>query len=63
MVLAGFLASFFVARDALNFPILQMAIGVILFTLLVALITFGPTKNWYEHLVLRFKNRKKKAEK
>lgn len=48
-VLAGFIASLFVTRDALNFPVVQMIIAIILFTLLVAIIAFWPViKNWFK---------------
>ncbi len=47
-VVAGFIASLFVARDALNFSIVQMVIAVMLFTTCVGLITFWPQiKAWF----------------
>lgn len=39
-VFAGFISSWFVAEDALHFPILQMIITVLLFTLFIVLIAF-----------------------
>jgi uncharacterized membrane protein YbhN (UPF0104 family) len=42
LVIAGFIASFFVAKDALNFNVIQLIIAVLLFTTLVALIAFWP---------------------
>lgn len=47
LVVAGFIASWFVARDALNFPIFQMIISVFIITLVVAILAFWPwIKNW-----------------
>lgn len=49
-VLAGSIASWFVARDALNFPIIQMIIAVFLFTLAVAIVAFWPMlKDWVKY--------------
>ena len=42
LVLGGFVASFFVTRDALNFDIVQMVIGILLFTFAVAMFSFWP---------------------
>ena len=41
-VIAGFIASIFVARDALNFDIIQMVIAVVLMTLIVIIFAFWP---------------------
>lgn len=48
-VIAGFIASVFVARDALNFGIIQMIIVVILSTVIVIIIAFWPEiKKWFK---------------
>lgn len=39
-VIAGFITSFFVTRDALNFDVIQMVIAIILFTSIIAIIAF-----------------------
>ncbi len=50
-VVAGFIASFFVTRDALNFSIVQMTIAVLLFTTLVGIVTFWPAiRDWTRHI-------------
>lgn len=50
-VVAGFIASFFVARDALNFSIVQVMIVVLLFTTLVGILTFWPAiRDWTRHI-------------
>lgn len=50
-VVAGFIASFFVARDALNFGVVQVMIAVLLFTTLVGIITFWPViRDWTRHI-------------
>lgn len=47
LVVSGFIASLFVARDALNFGLVQMTIAVLLFTLFVAFLAFWPMlKEW-----------------
>lgn len=40
LVLAGFITSLFVAREELNFPIIQMVVAISLFTLVVIIIAF-----------------------
>lgn len=42
LIIAGFIASFFVARDALNFDVVQMIVAVILFTSVITVIAFWP---------------------
>jgi len=42
LLIAGYIASLFVARNALNFDLVQMVIAVILFTLFVLLLAFWP---------------------
>jgi hypothetical protein len=53
-VVAGFIASWFVARDALNFGTVQMVIAVFLFTFVVMTIAFWSTwKTWLKHIFKR----------
>lgn len=42
LVIAAFITSIFVARDALNFEIIQMVVGILLFTLIIFFIAFWP---------------------
>ncbi len=57
LVLAGLIASWFVARDALNFEITQMVVAVFLFTLAVAIAAFWPMiKDWAKSLKKKHKN-------
>lgn len=50
LVMAGSIASWFVARDALNFAIVQMVIAVILFTIVIFIAAFWSSlKNWFKH--------------
>lgn len=47
-VLAGSITSWFIARDALNFSVVQMIVVVILITLAVAFAAFWPgLKSWF----------------
>lgn len=49
LVVAGFIASFFVARDALNFDVIQMVIAVVLFTIICAIMAFwSEIKKWFK---------------
>ncbi|EHL30061.1 hypothetical protein [Legionella drancourtii] len=49
LVMSGSIASWFVARDALNFAVVQMVIAVLLFTLVIAIAAFWSTlKNWFK---------------
>lgn len=49
LVVAGFITSWFVAHDALNFAFIQMVVAVLLFTLVVAVIAFWPMlKDWFK---------------
>ncbi|STY29278.1 Uncharacterised protein [Legionella wadsworthii] len=51
LVISGSIASWFVARDELNFPIVQMVIAVVLFTLFISIIAFWPElKNWLQRI-------------
>ncbi|RFB76467.1 hypothetical protein DYH55_20215 [Methylovirgula sp. 4M-Z18] len=42
LLLAGMIAALFVARDAVNFPIIQAVSGMLLFVALVAAIALWP---------------------
>lgn len=49
LVIAGFMASLIVTKDALNFAFVQMVIAVILFTIFVAIIAFWPIlEDWFK---------------
>lgn len=51
LVFAAFFTSWFVARDELHFPIAQMIVAVILFTIAVAIMAFWPIiKNWFKEM-------------
>jgi len=43
LIAGGLVASWFVARDALNFPIMSFVAALFLFVFLVALLAFWPT--------------------
>lgn len=60
MALAAIIAAFFIDRDALKFPIVQMLIAIALLTLFVAIAAIWPPRTWFGPLVRRFKNRQKK---
>ncbi|KTD41338.1 hypothetical protein Lpar_2655 [Legionella parisiensis] len=48
-VISGAIASWFVGREELRFPVVQMVIAVILFTLIISAIAFWPElKSWYK---------------
>lgn len=50
LVISGSIASWFVARDALNFAVVQMVIAVLLFTVVIFIAAFWSTiKNWFIH--------------
>ncbi|WP_058535206.1 hypothetical protein [Legionella saoudiensis] len=50
LVISGSVASWFVARDALNFAIVQMVIAVLLFTVVIFIAAFWSTiRNWLKH--------------
>lgn len=50
MVLAGMIASLFVAKDALNFDFIQTVIAMILVTIAVAIAAFWPAiKSLFKH--------------
>ncbi|KTD00329.1 hypothetical protein OQJ19_16160 [Fluoribacter gormanii] len=51
LVVSGAIASWFVAHDELRFPIVQMVIAVILFTLIIGIIAFWPElKSWLKRV-------------
>lgn len=43
LIIAGFIASLFVARDALNFDVIQMTVAVLIFTFLIIGAAFWQT--------------------
>ncbi|HHF7349791.1 TPA: hypothetical protein ACPSKE_003006 [Legionella feeleii] len=50
LVVAGFITSWFVARDALNFDIVQMVVAIFLFTIVVAIAAFWDLLvSWFRH--------------
>lgn len=58
LTLAGFIASWFVARDASNFEVVQMIVAVVLFTLIIMLIAFWPLlKKFCKRIIGGRKNR------
>lgn len=49
LVVSGSIASWFVARDELNFAVVQMVVAVLLFTAIIAIIAFWPIlKRWFK---------------
>jgi hypothetical protein len=46
---AGFVASWFIAKDAPQFGIMQMAVALFLVVLIVAVLAFWP-KQWIQFL-------------
>ena len=44
LVVAGFVASWFMAKDAPQFGLLQMAVGLFLVILVVAVLAFWPER-------------------
>jgi hypothetical protein len=51
LIVAGFVASWFVAREAPQFGLVQMAVGLLLLVLVVAIIAFWPER--WTHLLSR----------
>ena len=49
MVIAAPIAAWFVGRDALNFPVVQMVVAIGLFTLLAAALAFAPLLKRWKH--------------
>lgn len=58
LFLAGEITSLFIAREALNFGIIQMVVGILLFTIVV-----GSAVFWPELKILFFKIKKLLASK
>ena len=55
-IIAGFVTSFFVARDELNFDVMQMVVAVILFTTFIAIIAFWSIlKSWFKEIMRKSK--------
>jgi len=52
LIVAGFVASWVVARDAPQFGIMQMAVALFLFVLVVWVLAFWPER--WTHLLSRF---------
>ena len=44
VIVAGFVASWFVAKDAPQFGIMQMAVGLLLMMFVVAVLAFWPER-------------------
>ena len=44
LIIVGFIASWFVTRDAPQFGIFEMAVALILFVLIVAVLAFWPER-------------------
>lgn len=44
MIAAGAVTSWFVAKDAVNFGVVQMMVALLLLTLLVAVLAFWPSR-------------------
>ena len=51
LIVAGFVVSWFVAKDAPQFGVMQMAVALILFIFIVAGLAFWPER--WTHLVSR----------
>jgi membrane protein YdbS with pleckstrin-like domain len=58
LIAAGFVASWFVARDAPQFGIMQMAIALLLMVFIVAILAFWPER--WSHLLNRLHKVKRK---
>lgn len=54
LIIAGFIAGWFVSKDALKFEVYQFTIAVLLFTFIILIAAFYPS------IVLWFKKNKKK---
>ena len=52
LIVAGFVVSWFVAKDAPQFGVMQMAVALILFIFIVAVLAFWPER--WTHLLSRF---------
>ena len=56
LAIAGAIAEWFIVRDSPNFELVQMTVGVLLVTLVVAIAVFGPL------LVGQFRRRRKRED-
>jgi hypothetical protein len=52
LIVVGFVASWFVAKDAPQFGIMQMAVVLILVVVIVAVLAFWPER--WSHILSRF---------
>ena len=49
LLVAAVIASWFVARDAVNFPVIEMVVALFLITIVVAIAAFWETiSGWFE---------------
>jgi uncharacterized membrane protein YeaQ/YmgE (transglycosylase-associated protein family) len=53
LIVAGFVASWVVAKDAPQFGLVQMAVGLLLMMFVVAVLAFWPER--WTHLLDRFR--------
>jgi uncharacterized membrane protein YeaQ/YmgE (transglycosylase-associated protein family) len=51
LIVAGFVASWFVAKDAPQFGLMQVAVGLVLMVLVVAVLAFWPDR--WTHILHR----------
>jgi formate hydrogenlyase subunit 3/multisubunit Na+/H+ antiporter MnhD subunit len=51
LIVAGFVASWFVAKDAPQFGLVQMAVGLLLLILVVSVLAFWPER--WTHILSR----------
>jgi hypothetical protein len=56
LVVAGAITDWFIVRDSPNFDLVQMTVGILLVTLVVAIAVFSPI------LVSRFRARRKRED-
>jgi hypothetical protein len=56
LIVAGFVASWFVAKDAPQFGIMQMAVALFLFVIVVAVLAFWPEQ--WTHVLSRLHRRR-----
>lgn len=58
LIVAGILAEFFVARDAINFSIIQGVMALLIFGVIVIALAFWPVR-WSDFLNRRSQNASK----
>ena len=51
LIVAGFVASWFMAKDAPQFGVMQMAVAIMLFVLVVFVVAFWPDR--WSHMLNR----------